>query len=207
MTDVRSDSLPAIFGAESSFHFFFEDEALDAVAMRRRFGPHDEDIRNRRVGDPHLGAGQPVAAVDLFGSGSHAARVRAGIGLRQAEAADPFAARQFRKIFLALLVAAVGVDRMHDERGLYAHHRAIAGIDALDLTRDQSISHVIGFGTAILDRQRRSEETKLAHLAEDARVRYFLRIGFDDVRLQPLLRERSCGVADQLFVAGQLIIK
>jgi hypothetical protein len=55
-------------------------------------------------------------------------------GLGQAEAAthSPLRARQ---VFLPLAFAAVGVDRVHDERALHAHRAAVAAVDALDLAR------------------------------------------------------------------------
>ena len=48
------------------------------------------------------------------------AGVGAGVGLGQAEAADPLAAGELRQVLRALLVGAVGVDRVHDEGGLDA---------------------------------------------------------------------------------------
>src|SRR3546814_4750579 len=88
--------------------------------------PDDEDVGHRRVGDPHLGALQAIAAVDLAGAGRHAAGVGAEVGLGEAETADPFAGRQLRQVLLALRLAAVGVDRVHDEARLHRHRRAIA---------------------------------------------------------------------------------
>ena len=71
-----------------TFHALFENEAADGVVVRGRFRPDHEHVRDRRIGDPRLCAGEPVAAVDLFGACRHAAGVGAGIRLRQAEAAD-----------------------------------------------------------------------------------------------------------------------
>ena len=128
------------------------------AVVRRRLRPDDEDVGDRGVGDPRLGAGQPVAAVHLLRPRPHAARIGAGVGLGQAEAADPLAGGELRQVLPALRVAAVGIDRIHDERGLHAHHRAIAGIDPLDLARDEPIGHVGRARAAELlrDRQRRA---------------------------------------------------
>lgn len=60
-----------------------------------------------------------------------------------------FAGGKLRQILLALLLRAIGMDRVHDERGLDAHRRAEAGIDALDLARNKTIGHVAGTYAAI----------------------------------------------------------
>ena len=79
-------------GRREARHALFEDEAADLAAMRVRLRPDDEDVGDRRIGDPHLRAGEAVAARRLLGAGAHAAGVGTGVGLGQAEAADPFAA-------------------------------------------------------------------------------------------------------------------
>src|SRR3546814_2489217 len=84
--------------------------------MRVGLGPDDEDARNRRVGDPHLGAGEAIAAVDLLRARPHGAGVRPRIRLGKPEAADPFAGRQLGQILLLLSLGAIGMDGMHDER-------------------------------------------------------------------------------------------
>ena len=56
--------------------------------LRRPSHPHDEHVGNRRVGDPHRAAGEPVAALHVLGAGDHAARVEAMIRLGEAEAAE-----------------------------------------------------------------------------------------------------------------------
>ena len=56
---------------------------------------------------------------------------------------------ELRQIFLALLLRAIGMDRIHHQRRLHAHHRAVAGIDALDLARHQAVGHIAGAEPAI----------------------------------------------------------
>ena len=104
-----------------AFHAYFEDKAVNRllpadVAIRvSQLGPDDEHIGNRAVGDPHFGALEHEAAVHRLGTRQHAGRVRAMVGLCQSKAANPFAGGQFRQIFFFLRVAAIGVDRMHDQ--------------------------------------------------------------------------------------------
>ncbi len=138
--------------------------------MRVRLGPDDEDVGDRRVGDPHLRAGEAVAAVDLLSPGPHPAGIGAGVGLGQAEAADQLASGQPRQPFALLLFGAVGVDRVHDERRLDAHRRAIAAVDPLDLARHQPVADIIEAGAAIFGRDRRPEQAELAHLGHDLAV-------------------------------------
>ena len=55
------------------------------------------------------------------------------IWLGQTEATDDLAGRELRQIALALRFAAIGEDRVHDERRLHRHGRAVAGIDPFHL--------------------------------------------------------------------------
>lgn len=101
--------------------------------------PHDEDIGDRRVGNPGLAARQDVAAIDFPGADSHASGIGTSLGFGQAKAADPFARRQFRQIGEPLRFRAISVDGVHDEARLHTHHRTITAIDPLHLARDQSV--------------------------------------------------------------------
>ena len=120
-----------------ALHPFLENETLNAAFIV--LCPDDEHVGNRRVGNPHLRAVQFVAAGNRSRTCFHRAGIRPVVGLGKAEAADPFAGRELRQVFLALRLSAIGVDRIHHQRRLHAHHRAIAGVDVLDLARDQSV--------------------------------------------------------------------
>src|SRR6185369_7394879 len=93
-----------------------------------------------------------VAAGDLLRARLHRARIGAVVGLGEAEAADPFAAREPREVFLLRLRIPELVDRQHHQGGLHAHHGAIARVDALDLARDQAVADVAEAGAAVLRR-------------------------------------------------------
>ena len=125
------------------------------------------------------------------------------VGLGQAEAADDFALASFGRYLLALRLAAVGVDRMHHQRGLHRHQRAIAGIDALDLARDQPGSDIVEAGAAVFFRDGRAEQAEFAHLADDRRVVFFVAIGREHARQQLLLGVVARGVAHHALVLGQ----
>ncbi len=175
--------------------------------MFRRFRPHHEDVGDRRVGNPHLGAGQPVTIRHLLGAGLHAAGIGAGVRLGQAKAADPFAGRELGQIFLALVLVAIGIDRVHHQRGLHRIHRAIAGIDPLDLARHEAIGDVARIGAAIFFRQGNTDQAKFAHLMEDVAVDLLLQIGLANARQQLVLRIGARGVADHALVFGELLVE
>jgi hypothetical protein len=143
----------------------------------------------------------------LVGAGDHASGVGAGPGLGQAEAADQFAGRQLGQVFAALVLAAVGEDRMHHERGLHAHRRAVAAVDALDLAGDQAVGDVVGLGPAIGLRQRRPEQAQGAHLAHDGAVEGLVAVGLAHPRLELGLAILAGRVADRAFLARELVLQ
>jgi len=96
------------------------------------------------------------------------------VGLGQPEATDALAARERGQVLAPLGLAAVREDREHDERALHAHHRAVAGIDALDLARDETVADVVQPGAAVFGRQRRAEQTERTHLGKDRRIDGFV---------------------------------
>ena len=126
------------------------------------------------------------------------------IGLGEAEAADHFAGREFRQIFAALRLAAVGIDRMHHQRRLHRHRRAETGIDALDLARDQPVADIAEAGAAVVLRNGRAEQPERAHLAQDGRVEFALAVGGEHARKQLLLRIVARGVAHHALFLGEL---
>ncbi|MGY4297708.1 hypothetical protein ACVWXN_005803 [Bradyrhizobium sp. i1.4.4] len=175
--------------------------------MLGRLGPDHEHVGDRRVRDPHLAAGQAIAIRDLLGAGLHAGRIGAGVGLGETEAADPFAAGELRQVLLALVLVAIGVDRVHHQRGLHRVHRAIAGIDPLDLARDEAVGDVARIGTAIFLRQRNADQAELAHLVEDLAVGLLLEIRLGDARQQLVLGIGARGVAHHALVFGELLVE
>src|SRR5690606_1203814 len=112
-----------------ALHPLFENKAPDLTIVRIGFCPDDENVGDRRIGNPHLRALEAIAALDLLGARAHAAGVAARVGLGEAETADEFAGGQSGEIFALLLFAAIGVDRVDHERALHRTGRAITRID------------------------------------------------------------------------------
>ncbi len=206
--DARAQRQLALdLGRRQPLKAAFEDEAANAAAMRVAFRPHHHDVGDRRVGDPHLAAVQPITAVDLGRTGAHAAGIAARIRLGQAETADPFAAGQFGQIFAALFLAAIGKDGVHHQARLDAHRAAIARIDRLDLARHQAIGDIAQACAAIVFRNRRPQHAERAEFGHDFPIEPFVEKGRADPRQQPLLRIGVRGVADHALLIGQLRVE
>ena len=173
--------------------------------MRFGLGPDDKNISDWRVRDPHLGSIQHIAAIDLFRSGFHPGRIAARIRFGQAKTADPFTTRQLWQVLAPLLLRAIGIDRIDHQRRLHRHHRSVAAIDPLDLTRHKAIGNIRSAETAIGFGQGDTQQAHFAHLRKDRRIGRFLREGVDDPWCQPFA---AIGLRTRLnhpFIFGQLI--
>jgi hypothetical protein len=110
------------------------------------------------------------------------------------------------RYFWRCVLGAVGVDRVHDQGRLHAHHGAVAGIDALDLAGNQAVADVIDAGAAVaLDR--RTEEPELAHLAEDRRVRLLVAEGIADAGREAVLRVGAGALGDHALLIRKLRVQ
>jgi hypothetical protein len=87
-------------GRAQAIRALVEEETADHVILG--LGPHQEQIGDRRIGDPGLGAAQAVAACGPARAGGHRAGIGAVVRLGQAEAADHLARGQARQELLAL---------------------------------------------------------------------------------------------------------
>ena len=172
--------------------------------MRGGLRPDDEDVGDRRVRDPHLAAGEAVAARHLLRARDHRRGIGAVVRLGEAEAADPLAGGQLRQVLLLLRLGAELVDRHHHQRALHAHHRAVAGIDALDLARDQPVADEVETGAAVFGRDGRAEQAHGAHFAEDGRVGLLVAERVPHARQQLALAIVARRVADHALVRRQL---
>ena len=182
MIEARKRELALDLRRRQALHPLLEHEALDLAPVRVRLRPHDEDLRDRRVGDPVLRPRDRIAALDLLRPGDHRPRVRAVVRLGQPEAADPLAAGELRQVLRPLRVGAVGEDRMHHQGRLHAHGAAIARVDPLHLPRDQPVGDVVDPRPAELLRDRRPEQPQRPHLAHDLPVEDLVPVRLEDAR-------------------------
>ena len=141
MIDARSPTLPRIAGGAQALPALLEHEAADRACVV--LGPDHEDVGDRAVADPHFRTAEAVATCNLARARDQPTRVGTMVRLGQAEAADPFAAGELGQVLLPRRLIAKLIDGGHHQRRLNAHHRAVAGIDALDFARDQPIADAV----------------------------------------------------------------
>ncbi|MNM83137.1 hypothetical protein D3C81_951850 [compost metagenome] len=184
---------------------FLQHETADVAGIV--LGPDHEDIGDRAVGDPHLVAGQAIAAVDFLRPGDHRARIGTMIRLGQAEATDPFATGKLGQVLLLGCFRAELVDRHHDQGRLHTHHRAVARIDALHFTGDQAVANVVQAAATVLLRDGRAEQADFAHFAEDRRIGLLMTEGFQHARGQLVLGELIRAVTHHALFFSELLVE
>ena len=188
-----------------TFPAFLQNEATDDVVVG--FCPDHKHVSNGAVGDPHLGALEQVATFGATRAGNHGARVGAVVRLGQTEAADKLAAGQLRQIFLLLLFTAKFVDRHHHQRGLHTHHRAVAGVNALNFTRDQAVADIVQPASAVLGRNGCTQQAQLAHFTEDFHVGLLVAERVQHPRHKLVLAVLACTVTHHALFFSQLLIQ
>ena len=201
VTEVRSESLPSIFGVEKPL--------VPRSTMKPRILPSSlaQTTARSAIGALEIHILAPlslIAAGDLLGARHHRARIGAEVRLGQAEAADQLAVGELGQILLLLRLGAVGVDRMHHQRRLHRHRRAIAGIDALHLARDQAVGDIAEARAAVFLRDGRAEQAERAHLGQELLVDLLLAPGEPHPRHQLVLREAARAVAHHALFLGQI---
>jgi hypothetical protein len=163
-------------------------------------------IGDRRIGDPHLGAVETVPIRFFHGLRHHAARVGAVIRFGETETSHELSGCQLGQVFSPRVFAAIGVDRMHDERGLHAHRGAIAGVDALDLARQEPVADIAESGTAILFRQSRAEHAERTHLRHDGAVERFIAKAELDAAHELVLAIVARAVSNHAFLGREFML-
>ena len=185
-----------------------DDESTHSTRPLFEIGacPHDRDVGDAAVGDPHLGAvDDPVVTVALR-DGPHARRVGAEVGLGQTEATDRLARGHLGQPFFALFVAAESADRVHRERSLHRHEATQTGVDGLHLQAGES---VLGCGRsrAAVALEVHPEQAELAELTGEVSNREGAVLEpLADVGAQAFGAEVADGVDDRpLLVVDQSV--
>lgn len=94
------------------------------------------------------------------------------VRLGQAEAANDGTGCQPRQKGCFLCLAAKGVQGIHDQAGLDRECGAVAGVHALDFSRDQAIVQVAAAGAAMAI-EAHTEQALCTQLAQDLTVKSF----------------------------------
>ncbi|MNO70789.1 hypothetical protein D3C76_616850 [compost metagenome] len=129
------------------------------------------------------------------------------VRLGQAETTDPLATGQLGQVLLFGGFGTEFVDRHHDQRRLHAHHRAVAGVDTLDLTGNQAVADVVQATATVLLGNGGTEQAHFAHFAEDRRVGVLVTEGFQHAWSQLVLGELLGAVAHHALFRGELLIQ
>ena len=132
----------------------FNKKAANAPVLRsdlRLFDlrPYHGNISDATGGNPHLLSIENIMVAIFACARSHAAGVRAEIGLGQPEAAKLFSCSHLRQPVVLLLLCAKGKDRIHDQRRLHADKAAEAGVPALKFLHQQAVFDVVHSSAAV----------------------------------------------------------
>ena len=92
-------------------------------------------------------------------------------------------------------------NRMHDERRLHRHSRAVAGVHLFHGTRTQAVRHVARAAAAVLGWRRQAQEAHLAKGSHDATIK-----GAVTTCLHDLWQQLSLGKAGRTFVNRTLVL-
>ena len=197
----------ADFRRGKAFHALFEHKTPNFAAVGFGFCPDYKDIRDGGIADPHLRPADHIAVGCLFGCGFHARRITACIGFGQAKTTNQSSCRQTGQVFLALDVAAIGVDRVHDQGRLHRHHRPIAAIHTLNLAGDQTVGDIARTQPAIFLGDGQTQKASRAHFGKDARINRGFAVGVGHARLQCALCKGVGCIAQHPLVFGQLVFE
>ena len=167
----------------------FDEEAANAPVVWRNswlfeLCPDHGNVCNAARGDPHFFAIENIVVAVFARAGSHAPGIGAEVRFRETEAAEFLSRSHLRQPEIFLLIRAKGIDRIHDERRLYAHKAADARIAALEFLHQQPVFDVVHTRAAVAF-ERCAKEAEFAHgthqLARKAAVAVALLDNGDEV--------------------------
>ena len=183
-----------------------DEEAGDPAVLELGvgLGEHQRHLGVVAHRDPHLGPVQrppvPVAPRARLLVGGD----RAGVGLGEAEAAQPLARAQLGQVVLLLLLGAPAQDRRAHQRGLDRHHRPHGGVPAAHLLHDQAVGEVVEAGPAVLAGDDRAQVALLRHLRDELQVEVVVAVVLPRAGDDLLVGELAGGLLDQPLLVAQL---
>src|SRR5262249_37612408 len=133
----------------------------------------------------------------------HAGRIRAEVGLGQSEATDHLTFGHLRQPSGALLLRAVGVDRVHGQRTLDRGERTQPRVATLQLLHGEAVGGGVHSGAAVLLRQRGAEQAHVRHLTNHLGGEERLLVGVFHQRQVAVLHPVTDVVADLALVFVQ----
>ena len=154
--------------------------------------------------DEHLGAVDHPPGVGLARAGALVGRVGAGVGLGQAEAAEPFPGAELRQVVLLLLLGAPAQDGRAHQRGLHRDHGAHRRVAAPDLLDDQPVGQVVEPGATVLAGDDRPQVTLVGDLGDQLEVEVLVAIVLAGALDDLVVGEGAGGLADQPLLVGEV---
>ena len=155
------------------------------------------------VGDENLAAVEhPLVAVKDSG-GLLAGGVGTGIGLGEAEGADPLAAGELGQVFHFLLLGAGLKDGGGAEAGVGGEDDAGGGADAAELLNGHAVHDVGAAGTAVLRGDGDAHQADLGHLLNGLHGETLLLVDFGGEGLDLLLCKLANHLQEEFFLFGE----
>ena len=184
-----------------AFPALFNNECRDAARADVRRGDREYHIGIRlgRVGNENLAAVEQVVVALVDRGRLRAARIRAGVGLGQAERADLFALCQRDQVFLLLLLGAERENWPRAERHMGGQDNARAAVYARKLFNGDRVAQHIQPGAAVFFRIGQPHIAELAHLFYRFRGESVFFVHEESLRLDLALR-KSADLSAQFFV-------
>ena len=181
-----------------------DDEGADALGAQALVGHGDDDehVGVGAVGDENLASVEhPLVAVK-DGGGLLPGGVGAGVGLGQAESADPLAAGQLGQVALLLLLGAVLHDGGHAEAGVGGEDDAGGGAHAAQLLDGHAVHDIRAAGSAVLFRHRNAHQANLGHLLHCLFGETLLLVHFGCEGFHLLLCKLANHLQEEFFLFG-----
>ena len=182
-----------------------DDEGADALGAEALVGHGDDDehVGVAAVGDENLAAVEhPLVAVEDSG-GLLTGGVGTGVGLGEAEGADPLAAGELGQVLHLLLLGAGLKDGGGAEAGVGGEDDARGGADAAELLDGHAVHDVGAAGTAVLRGDGDAHQADLGHLLNGLHGETLLLVDFGGEGLDLLLCKLANHLQEEFFLFGE----
>ena len=182
-----------------------DDEGADALGAEALVGHGDDDehVGVAAVGDENLAAVEHPVVTVLDGDGLLAGGVGTGVGLGEAEGADPLAAGELGQVFHLLLLGAGLKDGGAAEGGVGREDDARGGADAAELLDGHAVHDVGAAGAAVLGGDGDAHEAYLGHLLDGLHGETLLLVDFGGEGLDFLLCKLANHLQEEFFLFGE----
>src|SRR4249919_91519 len=181
-----------------------DDDVRDLVVAGPRRDRHSPRDVGPGVRDEELRARYDPRAVPKLRARARRSSVGARIGLRQTERGELPAGGEVGKPALLLLPGAVQEDRHRPERRVRRERDGHRRVDTGELLHGDRVRDRVAARAAVLLRNEEAQEAELPELGHEVVGERAAQVELRGDGLDPLQRERSDGLADQLLLGGEV---